>query len=36
VLGADVPRQLVAEMARLVPLYRYMAWSQESDFLFSK
>jgi len=35
-LAPDVPRQMVAEMMRLVPLYRFMAWSQESDFLFSK
>lgn len=34
--GAEVPRTIVAEMMRLVPLYRYMAWSQESDFLFSR
>lgn len=25
---------LVASLARLVPVYRYAAWSQESDFLF--
>jgi hypothetical protein len=36
VLGADVPAQLVAEIARLVPLYRYMVWSKESDFLFAR
>jgi len=33
-LGADVPEQLVAELQRLVPLYRFAAWSKESDFLF--
>jgi hypothetical protein len=32
----DVPRRMVDEMLRLVPLYRYMAWSQESDFLFTR
>jgi hypothetical protein len=31
-----VPRQLVDEMLRLVPLYRYTAWSEESDFLFTR
>lgn len=32
--GPDVPRQLVDEMKRLVPLYRFTAWSEESSFLF--
>jgi hypothetical protein len=31
-----VPRTLVDEMLRLIPLYRYTAWSQESDFLFAR
>lgn len=31
-----VPREIVTEMLRLVPLYRFTAWSAESDFLFSK
>jgi len=35
-LGPDVPAQLVAELVRLVPLYRFMVWSKESDFLFSR
>ena len=26
---------LVNELVRLVPLYRFTAWSDESDFLFS-
>ncbi len=30
----EVPAHLMDELARLVPLYRYAAWSQESDFLF--
>jgi hypothetical protein len=30
-----VPGEVVEELLRLVPLYRYLAWSQESDFLFS-
>ena len=34
-LGDDVPTQLVSELERLFPLYRYAAWSKESDFLFS-
>ncbi|MBL8859192.1 MAG: hypothetical protein JNL28_11840 [Planctomycetes bacterium] len=33
---AAVPRELLSEMLRLIPLYRYTAWSAESDFLFSK
>lgn len=33
-LAADVPRLLVEEMRRLAPVYRYSAWSGESDFLF--
>lgn len=32
----QVPRELVNEMLRLVPLYRFTAWSSESDFLFAK
>lgn len=36
VLEPDVPALLVAEARRLVPLYRYAAWSQESDFLFAR
>ncbi len=31
-----VPREIVNEMLRLVPLYRFTAWSAESDFLFAK
>jgi len=30
----EVPQILVDELVRLVPLYRYMAWSDESDHLF--
>lgn len=33
--GADVPGMLVDELERLLPLYRFTAWSQESDHLFS-
>lgn len=29
-----VPDGLLEELARLLPLYRYAAWSRESDFLF--
>lgn len=32
--GSEVPAHLVAELAKLLPVYRYAAWSQESDFLF--
>jgi hypothetical protein len=31
----EVPRMLVDELRRLAPLYRYAAWSEESDFLFA-
>lgn len=30
-----VPEELVTELKRLAPLYRYAAWSKESDFLFA-
>ena len=35
VFGPEVPGMLAGELLRLVPLYRYSAWSDESDFLFS-
>jgi hypothetical protein len=35
VLEQGVDAHLQAELLRLVPLYRYTAWSQESDFLFA-
>jgi hypothetical protein len=35
-LADDVPERLVAELVRLVPLYRFTVWSQESDHLFSR
>ena len=35
VLEEGVPDALVEELLRLVPLYRFTAWSDESDFLFS-
>ncbi len=31
----QAPRQLLDELERLVPLFRYAVWSGESDFLFS-
>lgn len=34
--GPEIPREIVSEMLRLVPLYRFTAWSAESDFLFAK
>lgn len=34
-LAPSVPALLVDELRALAPLYRYAAWSQESDFLFS-
>jgi hypothetical protein len=36
VLAPDVPARLVAELVRLVPLYRHMVWSKESDHLFTR
>ncbi len=35
-LAPDVPERLVAECLRLLPLYRFAVWSQESDFLFER
>jgi hypothetical protein len=35
-LEPEVPAKLIDELTRLVALYRYMVWSQESDFLFSR
>ena len=35
VLAPEVPDLMVDEMSRLVPVYRYAMWSDESDFLFS-
>jgi len=34
--GDEVPQMLVAELARLFALYRFTAWSGESDHLFSR
>jgi len=34
VLDEAVPAAIVEELLRLVPVYRWGAWSQESDFLF--
>ncbi|MEM9382678.1 MAG: hypothetical protein AAGB93_22180 [Planctomycetota bacterium] len=33
-MGDGVPETLVAELERLVDVYRYAMWSSESDFLF--
>ncbi len=35
-LGDDVPAMLVEELVRLAPLYRFTAWSDESNFLFAE
>jgi hypothetical protein len=35
-LDPAMPERMVAEMLRLVPLYRYAAWSGESDYLFRR
>lgn len=34
VMGEDVPLLLADELLRLAPLYRFLAWSEESDHLF--
>lgn len=34
-LAPEAPATLLSELERLAPLYRFTAWSQESDFLFS-
>jgi hypothetical protein len=34
-LGEEVPGMMLAEAQRLLPLYRFAAWSAESDHLFS-
>ncbi len=35
-LGAELPAEVIGELIRLVPLYRYAVWSKESDHLFSR
>lgn len=35
-LGEAVPLEMLAEAERLLPMYRFVAWSEESDFLFSR
>ena len=35
-LDPEMPERMVALLTSLVPLYRYGAWSEESDFLFRK
>lgn len=34
-LQGDIPQTLLEEVLRLVPLYKFCAWSASSDFLFS-
>jgi len=34
VLAPEVPERIVQELEALLPLYRFSAWSTESDFLF--
>ncbi|MFT5283866.1 MAG: hypothetical protein ACI8TQ_000016 [Planctomycetota bacterium] len=34
-LGPEIPENMLGELMKLLPLYRYAAWSKESDFLFS-
>ena len=33
--GPEAPREMVREVLRLVPLYRYAVWSEENMYLFS-
>jgi hypothetical protein len=35
-LSKEAPEGLLSELERLAPLYRFTAWSQESDFLFAR
>jgi hypothetical protein len=35
-LASDAPRHLVDDLVALAPLYRFSAWSNESDFLFAR
>jgi len=35
-LDPETPERMIGLLAELVPLYRYGAWSEESDFLFRK
>ncbi len=35
-LSPEMPARIVEMLVRLVPMYRYAAWSEESDFLFKK
>lgn len=35
-LDPKTPELLVSELDRLLPLYRFTAWSKESDFLFTR
>jgi hypothetical protein len=35
VLGTGVESELLRELERLVPLYRHVAWSADSDYLFA-
>jgi hypothetical protein len=36
IMADDVPAMLLDEAERLLPLYNFTAWSEQSDFLFSK
>lgn len=36
VLSPEAPQHVLADLVRLVPLYRFCAWSEESNFLFSR
>ena len=34
--GPEVPEHMLSELHKLLAVYRYAAWSKESDFLFSR
>ncbi len=34
--GPELPDHMLSELEKLLPIYRYAAWSKESDFLFSR
>jgi hypothetical protein len=35
-ISPDMPARIVEMLVKLLPMYRFAAWSEESDFLFTK
>lgn len=35
-LSSEMPARIVERLVQLLPMYRFAAWSEESDFLFNK